>query len=388
MLAVYTRRQELPSRSFFLFGPRSTGKTTWLRQMLPEARWYNLLLESEWGRLLREPGLLGAEVSALSDGSWVVVDEVQRLPSLLDEVHEILSRDTPRVRFALTGSSARKLKRGQANLLAGRALTRSFFPLIRAELGGDEEIDDLLRFGCLPLVRSERRERERIELLEAYGITYLAEEVRAEALVKNLTSFSRFLEVAALMNGQVTNVSAIARDAGVARPTVQGYFEVLVDTLLATWLPAFRSRTRIKAVAHPKFYFFDTGVVRSLARRSREPLERAERGPLLETYLLHELRAYINDSGCGGELTYWRTRAGAEVDFLWSRGGRHVAIEVKATDRWRAEEGRSLIELTGALEKVRPIVVYLGEHPMKPGGLEILPLGGFLRALYAGEVLR
>lgn len=386
MMAMYPRRQTLPKRTFFLFGPRATGKTTWLRERLPDARWYNLLREQEMIRLVREPGLFAAEAGALPKASWVVIDEVQRLPALLNEVHDLVSRRQD-LRFAITGSSSRKLKRGQANLLAGRAITRLFFPLVAAELGDLGPVDDLLAFGCLPQVRSEADRRTRIDLLEAYGTTYLAEEIRAEALVKSLAAFSRFLEVAALMNGQVTNVSSISRDAGVARPTVQGYFDVLVDTLIACWLPAFRPRARVKELAHPKLYFFDTGVVRSLSRRLREPLEAAERGPLLETYVLHELRAYMNDSGCGGELSYWRTPSGSEVDFIWSRGGRHVAIEVKASERWRTEEGRSLRELAAKLGKTTSVVVYLGHVPLRSDSLEVLPLDQFLGRLNRGELL-
>jgi uncharacterized protein len=386
MLAMFRRRLQLPETSFFLFGPRATGKTTWLRQELPQARWYNLLLESELVRLVRDVDRFRAEVEALPRDTWVVVDEVQRLPALLDDVHELLSRRLP-LRFALTGSSARKLRRGQANLLAGRAVTRRFFPLVAAELGYAFEVDEVLRHGCLPLVRRASSPRTRADLLDAYAETYLAEEIRAEALVKNLSSFARFLEVAALMNGQVTNVSAIARDAGVARPTVQGYFEVLVDTLVASWLPAYRPRARVKEVAHAKFYFFDCGVVRALARRTRDAMERAERGPLLETYVLHELRAYINDSGCGGELSYWRTASGTEVDFVWSRGRRRVALEVKASERWRAEESRPLKEFADLHAGTRPIGVYLGERPLRHEGVDVLPLPLFLRRLSDGEVI-
>ena len=241
---MYTRRLGVPDRSFFLFGPRATGKTTWLRQRLPDAVWHNLLLDGELARLARSPEHLLLEAAALERGRWVVVDEVQKLPPLLDVVQEILSRPEISVRFALTGSSARKLRRGQANLLAGRAVTRRFFPLVAQEFGLDVPVDDVLRFGCLPTIRSVPGTSSRNDLLQAYVDTYLAEEIRAEALVRNLLSFTRFLEVAATMNGQVTNVSSIARDAGVARPTVQGYFDVLVDTLLATWLPALRARAR------------------------------------------------------------------------------------------------------------------------------------------------
>src|SRR5712692_1854330 len=298
MLAMYTRRLPLPERSFLLLGPRGTGKTTWLRAQLPHARWYNLLLDRELLRLMRDPGSFRREVDALPRGSWVVVDEVQKLPSLLNEIHDALASAPRRWRFALTGSSARRLRREDVNLLAGRVVTRRMLPLTVAELGSEPAPDDLLRFGGLPLVRSERGAASRIDLLEAYVETYLTQEIRAEALVRSLDSFTRFLEVAALANAQVTGVASLARDAAVARPTVQGYFEVLVDTLIGAWLPAWRPRAKVKEVQHPKFYFFDTGVVRALSGRLHEPLTDAERGPLLETYLLHELRAWINRSGC------------------------------------------------------------------------------------------
>lgn len=387
MMTMYPRRLALPKRSFFLLGPRGTGKTTWLRDQLPAARWYNLLLDREVLGLMRDPAQFRREVDALPSGSWVVLDEIQRLPSLLNDVHDMLSLHPRRVMFALTGSSARKLRREQANLLAGRALSRRFFPLAAAEFGLDVPVDDLLRFGCLPAVRSEPDPALRIELLEAYRDTYLTEEIRNEALVKSLDSFGRFLEVAALMNGQVTNLAAIARDAGVARPTVQGYFEALVDTLIGAWLPAYRPRARVKEVAHPKFYFFDPAVARVLGGRSREPLESAERGPLLETYVFHELRAYLHDSGAGGDLAYWRTPSRSEVDFIWTRGKKRLALEVKASSRWRAGDGRALEELSHALQGTRCLAVYLGAQPQKDGAISVLPLSVFLAELSAGELV-
>jgi uncharacterized protein len=387
MMAMFPRRQELPRRSFLLLGPRATGKTTWLRSALPDARWFNLLLDREVVRLTRDPEQFRREIEALPKGSWVVVDEVQKLPALLDEVHDLLSLHPKKHHFALTGSSARKLRRGQANLLAGRVLSRRFFPLVAEEMAFEIELDDVLRFGCLPLVQSEPDTDLRIGLLEAYYETYVAEEIRSEALVRNLGSFTRFLEVAALMNGQVVNVAAIARDAGVARPTVQGYFETLVDTLIGTWLPAHRPRARVKETAHPKFYFFDPGVARSLAGRNREPLDRAERGPLFETYVLHELRAFLHDNNAGGELAYWRTASGSEVDFIWSRGSKRVAIEVKASERWRTEDGRALKELARALDLERCVAVYEGARALKDDEIDVLPLKTFLRELIAGKIL-
>ncbi len=384
---MYTRELELPDRSFFLFGPRGTGKTTWLRERLADARWFDLVLDRELVRLTRDPGRFTQEVEALPARSWVVVDEVQRLPALLDEVQDLIARRGARYRFALTGSSARKLRRGGANLLPARVVNRRFFPLTAGELGSEFAPEQVLRFGSLPAVCAERDERSRIDLLEAYAENYLTQEIRQEAVVKRLDSFTRFLEVAATVNAQVVNVSAIARDAAVARPTVQGFFEVLVDTLIGTWLPAWRPRAKVKELAHPKFYCFDPGVVRSLAGRLREPLADDERGRLLETHLLHELRAHLNRSGCGGELAYWRTPSGSEVDFVWSRAARAVGIEAKATRRWRREDGASLAALQSEGRIRRAFGVYLGSEALRIGALHVLPLPAFLSALRTGEVI-
>ena len=311
---MYTRLLPLPERTFFLFGPRGTGKTTWLRAKLPQATWFDLVRTQELLRLMREPGLLRHAVEALPRGSWIVIDEVQKVPALLDEVHGLIADHGARYRFALSGSSARKLRRLDVNLLAGRAINRTFFPLTSAELDFRFDVDDVLQFGMLPSVRSEPKHA--IDILEAYSANYIKEEIQQEALVKNLDSFTRFLEIAALINGQVANTSGIARDAGVPRPTVQRYFEVLTDTLIGVWLPAWRPRAKVKEVAHPKFYFFDTGVVRALLQRLREPLEAAERGHMLETLVLHELRAAISIATVGGTIAYWRTPSGSEVDFI------------------------------------------------------------------------
>jgi len=387
MLPMLARRLDLPSRSFLLLGPRGTGKTTWLRERLPRAHWYNLLLGRELLRLMRSPEALRQEIEALRKGAWVVIDEVQKLPSLLNEVHDALSAAPRRWKFALTGSSARRLRREDVNLLAGRVVMRRMFALTRAEMGGDPPVDELLRFGGLPLVRTEKSAAGRIDLLEAYVETYLTQEIRAEALVRSLESFTRFLEVAALANAQVTNVASLARDAGIARPTVQGYFEVLTDTLLGAWLPAWRPRAKVKEAAHPKFYLFDCGVVRALARRLREPLDAAERGALLETLVFHELRAQSAYSGVGGDLAYYRTPSGTEVDFIWTRGRTAVGIEVKATERWRPEFSRALVEMHGAGVLRRAFGIYLGERALQAGPVRVLPLHAFLADLAAGRVL-
>jgi predicted AAA+ superfamily ATPase len=383
---MYARQLSLPDRSFFLFGPRGTGKTTWLRQVLPDALWFDLLRTQVFLDLSQRPDTFRQQVEALPRGRWVVVDEVQRVPALLHEAHALISEHGRRYRFALSGSSARKLKRLDVDLLAGRAINRQFFPLTASELGFDVDIDDVLRFGLLPQIRSDRKYA--VDTMDAYVSNYLREEVQQEALVRRLDSFARFLQVSALMNGQIANVSGIARDAAVARPTVQGYFEVLTDTLIGYWLPAWRRRAKVKEVASPKFYLFDPGVARALAGRLREPLDRVERGFLLETWVLHELRAAQAIQNVGGALCYWRTPSGSEVDFVWTRATRAVGVEVKSSTTWRREFGGPLKALIadGALRA--GFGVYTGTVELKDGPLRVLPVKSFLRELSAGMVLR
>jgi len=309
---------------------------------------------------------------------------VQRLPALLNEVHALMTEYGRDYLFALSGSSARKLKRVDANLLAGRAINRQFFPLTAAELNYEFDVENVLRFGLLPQIRSEPDFA--LESLEAYAANYIREEIQQEALVRNLDSFARFLEIAALMNGQIANVAGLARDAAVARPTVQGYFGTLVDTLIGVWLPAWRKRAKVKEIANPKFYLFDPGVARTLAGRVREPLDAAERGFLLETWILHELRAALSGLNAGGQLYYWRTPSGSEVDFVWMRAERAVGIEVKAANRWRNEYGAALKSLIAGGNLRSGYGVYTGDTELKDGPLHILPLKRFLKELSQGSL--
>jgi predicted AAA+ superfamily ATPase len=303
----------------------------------------------------------------------------------LNEVHALIAERGRAYRFALSGSSARTLKRMDVNLLAGRAVNRQFFPLTGAELNYDFDPDRVLRFGLLPQIHAEPDYA--LDALEAYVANYIREEIQQEAIVRNLESFSRFLEVAALMNGQIANVSGLARDAAVARPTVQGYFTALVDTLIGIWLPAWRRRAKVKEVASPKFYLFDPGVARALAGRLREPLDGSERGFLLETWILHELRAAMAIQETGGELCYWRTPSGSEVDFVWTRGSHAVGVEVKAAATWRREYGTTLKALIAQRSLQGGYGVYLGTAELKDATLRILPLRRFLKDLASGHVL-
>lgn len=385
---MLSRSITISNRSFFLFGPRGVGKSTLLNQMFPEAKSYSLLQQSQYLKFLSDPESLTREVLALTKGTTIVIDEIQKVPALLDAVHDIMNRKGENYfQFAMTGSSARKLRKSDANLLAGRALSLKLFALTQRELKyTQEEIDDILSFGTLPAVRN-LPVYERVAFLESYVATYLQQEIQQEALAKNLDSFVRFLKVAAIMNAQVVNMSTLARDSGVARSSVQGYFSVLVDTLVADFLPAWQPRARVKEAQHPKFYMFDTGVVRTISGTSRDPIDVTEKGFLLETYLLQELRAYIEYQGLGGELSYWRSGT-RELDFIWQRGKKAVGIEVKSSSRWRPEYAAVSKELhsEGVIEK--SFGVYLGTSVLQDESVTVFPLLDFLAALYQGDVLK
>jgi len=382
---MYTRLLQLPNHSFFLFGPRSTGKTTWLREKLGDALWFNLLLDRDYLPLAQNPGLFRSAVEARPPGTWVVLDEVQRLPGLLREVHDLVSVHGDKYRFAMSGSSARKLRRADVDLLAGRVIERRMFPLTAKELGFPIDPLRLLAIGMLPPIH--QKPELAVDLLESYAGTYLREEIRQEALVKDLGSFGRFLKIAAVMNGQVVNVTGIARDAGIARTTVQRYFDTLIDTLVGVWVPGWQPRAKVRESAKAKFYFFDTGAVRTLANRVRDPLTDFEKGPLLETLVLHELRsaaAYLNT---GGEISYWRTPAGVEIDFIWARADTAVAMEVKGASTWRREYSTPMRRALDEKMVSRAFGVYLGSQSLREDKVQVFPLQAFLEHLWAGHIL-
>jgi predicted AAA+ superfamily ATPase len=382
---MYTRSLPTPKSSFFLFGPRGTGKSTWIRERFEDALVLNLLETDRMLAYERDPTLFRAEVLAQPRGRWIVLDEVQRVPRLLDEVHFLMEEKGYR-KFALTGSSARKLKRGAANLLAGRAVVRNLFPLTSAETDFSVPPAQLLRFGAMPLSVNAPDDDAREEFLRAYVTTYLSEEIKAEGLVRELGAFGRFLEVAALAAGQRTNVSEMARDASVARDTARGYFEVLVDTLIGSWLPAWRPRAKVKEVALPKFYWFDPGVLHAAAGGFDQPLPADWDGILLEHLVLHEIRSYLHYAGVKGSLGYWRTPSGSEVDFVWWRGREVVAIEVKHARDFRREHRKGIEALLAGV-KARSVIVYRGARELDVEGTRVLPLETFLRRLHAGEIV-
>lgn len=368
----YPRALSAPSRSFFLFGARGTGKSTWAATEFASATRFDLRDETLYQDLLRDAGLFAGMLRRVERGTVVVIDEVQRLPSLLNEVHRAL--DERRHRFILLGSSARKLRHAGQNLLGGRASSLTMFPFTPGELGRDFDLDTALAFGTIPLVWADG---DRRVALKAYAHTYLREEIQAEALVRQLPAFSRFLEVAALMHGQVLNVSSLARDAGVQRTTVNEYLEVLEDTLLAARLPAFEAKLRVRERAHPKWFFFDPGVVRAL-KRQLGPLAREERGPLFEGFVLHVLKAYLAYGDKEGQVAYWST-PGAEVDFVLTIGRKRFAIDVTSSERLHDSDFRGLRAISELGGLSARVVVYAGSREYETAdGIVVLPFSAFI----------
>jgi len=380
---LYPRLTSPPRDSFFLFGTRGVGKSTWARARFPDAHRIDLLDEGLYQSLLADPSLFAGMLRTRPEGSRIVVDEVQRIPGLLNEVHRFIEERG--LLFALLGSSARKLKTAGTNLLAGRALWKTMFPLLPEELGSDFDLEKALRFGTIPLIwQADDPQRT----LEAYVQLYLREEIKAEALVRSLPGFVRFLPIAGLFHGQAVNVSSIARDAGTARTTVAGYLEILEDTLLAWRLPAFEARLRVRERKHPKLYWTDPGLARAVKRQLGPPIAE-ERGSLLEGWILTVLRAYAEERQLYEEIFYWAPAQSrqTEVDFLLRRGGEIVAVEVKSKRRFTRELLSGLLAVADLDGLVRRILVYDGHRELvTQEGVEVWSVRRFLDALEGGEL--
>jgi predicted AAA+ superfamily ATPase len=373
---MYSRLVDPPKgKSFFLLGPRGTGKTTWVRERFPGALHIDLLEARLFNQLTADPQRL-AELIPAGHTDYVAIDEVQKVPTLLDEVHRLIERR--RHRFILTGSSARKLRRGGVNLLAGRALTFRMHPLSAVEMGSDFDLRAALRHGLLPAVYSEP---DRSKFLDSYVRTYLDEEIRQEGLTRNLAAFARFLEAASYSQGSVLNVSAVARECAVDRKVVEGYFAVLTDLMIAHQLPVFARRTKRRLVSHAKFYFFDVGVFRTL--RPAGPLDTPEEaeGPAFETLVLQNLMAVNDGLGLGYSIHYWRTSDGAEVDFVLYGTHGCLAIEVKRGRRVARADTAGLRSFSTDYPAARRLLIYRGDRRLSVDGIDVIPAGEFLSRL-------
>jgi len=375
---MYSRLVTPPQhRSCFLFGPRGTGKTTWVKTTFPKAVYVDLLEAELFNDLLANPQRLSTLIpKGFKD--WVVIDEVQRIPDLLHEVHRLI--ENQRYKFLLTGSSPRTLKRAGPNLLAGRAVTLSLHPLSVAELGGDFRLAHSLQYGQLPSVYTQSDPKR---YLEAYVTTYLEEEIRQEGLTRNLAAFTRFLEAASFSQGSVLNIAAVARECAVERKVVEHYFSILEELLVAYRIPVFSKKAKRHLVAHAKFYFFDVGVYRTL--RPLGPLDAPQEvdGVALETLFLQELVALNSALNLGYKICYWRTPDGREVDFILYGARGLLAFEITKAARVTSTTLAGLRSFVADYPMAKGYVAYGGTRRMYEKRLEIVPVLEMLKNLRA-----
>ena len=367
--------EEAGEESIFLWGARQTGKSTLLKKLFPDASYYDLLKSDEYTRLSIRPSLLREECEMLDEGELVIIDEVQKIPALLDEVHWLMS--VRNLRFILCGSSARKLRRCGANLLGGRAIRKVLFPLVSREIP-DFDIERALNNGMLPrhyLVKDAQKR------LEAYVGDYLQQEIVAEAVVRRIDSFTRFLQVAALSDAEIINYTNIASDCGVSAKSVKEYCSMLEETMLGYMVPAYSKVVRRKLVAAPKFYFFDVGIPNYLLRRMPLRKGTAEYGHALEHLVCQELKAYLSYRGNAKPLSYWHTSDNRyEVDFII--GDAEVAVEVKSSSEVSSSDTKGLRAFSEEYPEARLIVVSMEARPRRHNGIEIWPVGDFLKRLW------
>ena len=368
-------KEPLKSKSCFLFGPRQTGKTSLVEMTLPKATRIDLLKSEVYRAYSARPELLRQSIQ--EKGTLVVIDEIQRLPELLNEVHALI--ESHKTRFLLTGSSARKLRGRGVNLLGGRARSRILHPLVRKELGDSFDLNKALHLGLLPSIWTSDSPWED---LGNYAGEYLQTEIAAERATRDIPAFSRFLEVAALSNGRMMNYTQLASDCEVKLATVRNYFEILAETLIATTLEAWVATKKRKAITTSKFYFFDSGVAHVLQGRRTLTARTPEFGEAFEAYIHHELRAWMSYSG-EGTLHYWRSKSGFEVDFLLNG---ETAIEVKAKNIVSKDDLRGLKAIGEEKNVSRSILVCLVTEPRREGEIEMMPFTHFLNLLWAGEI--
>ncbi|MBS1987750.1 ATP-binding protein [Candidatus Dependentiae bacterium] len=376
---MFKRMLNLPlehQSSLFLFGPRGTGKTSWIKANMPNALYIDLLQFQTYEELATNPGRLENIIAQATTADWIVIDEVQRCPELLNEVHRLI--ELKKYRFLLTGSSARSLRRQGVNLLAGRALRYNMHPLIYQELGDAFNLEHALKFGLLPMTFEHQSPAQ---YLENYVQTYLREEVAAEGLTRNLITFTRFLEAASFSQGGLLNVTEVARDVGINRLTVANYFSILEDLLIAIQVPVFTKRAKRKVVAHAKFYFFDTGVYRII--RPRRPLDITEEidGAALETLFLQSLRAVSDYNNLGYEIYFWRTQAGSEVDFITYGNNGFQAFEIKRSTKINNKDLKALKSFGEDYPEAKLYFLYCGNLKLQIDNITCLPFEMALKEL-------
>jgi predicted AAA+ superfamily ATPase len=360
--------------SVLLFGPRATGKTTWAQTYYPDALKFDLLDSGTYRELLAKPNRLDSYIPPDFKGQ-VLIDEIQRIPELLNEVHRLI--ESRKLVFILTGSSARKLRRKGHNLLAGRAFSYHMYPLTALEMKDDFSVERALVRGMLPMAQQDDYEK----YLHTYVQTYLEQEILQEGLTRNLSAFSRFMEVASLSQGQVLNVSNVAREAGIERSVVTGYFEILRDLLIGYFLPPFTKKAKRRLISHPKFYYFDPGVYHAIRPTGPYDMPGELGGISLETLVHQQLNAVNDLLELGYKMYYFRTSTGVEVDFvLYGKKG-IKAIEVKANDRFQDNMLSGLKNFSADYPEAKLYLLYGGTKKMYVDNVTILPIQEALLAL-------
>lgn len=380
---MYIRKQDFQQagqNSFFLWGARQTGKSTLLKALYPDAIWFDLLQSDVYQRLQSQPAQLRQIILATAQNKTVVIDEIQKIPALLDEIHWLI--ENRHTQFVLSGSSPRKILRSGANLLGGRALRYDLYPLVSAEIP-DLDLTKALNNGLLP---RHYLSKEPHQLLSAYIGSYLQEEIMAEARIRNVAAFQRFLEVAALSNAEIVNFTNIAAECAVSAPTVKEYFQILVDTLTGSFVPSFQKRPKRRVIQAPKFYFFDVGLVNFLAKRGRLEAGSEAFGHAFEHFIFHELRAHSHYSGLHYPINYWRTASQLEIDFVL--GDAEIAIEIKSTNNATPRHAKGLLRFAEEYNPKKLLLVTLDPFPRQMGDVLVLPWKLFLTQLWNGELMR
>jgi predicted AAA+ superfamily ATPase len=388
---MFSRVYQIPSSTFFLFGPRGVGKSTWIKARGGFSLTIDLLKHATFLDLQRDPSLLEAKTGHLKKGETVFIDEIQKIPALLDEVHRLI--EDRGLNFILTGSSARKLKRAGANLLAGRAHTYKMLPLTIREIGSAISLEDLFRFGSLPVVLRNMDTAE--EALSSYVETYLREEVREEAIVRRVDDFARFLSIAAQLNGAVINYQNVARESGKSANTIQAWFQILEETLLGSYLPAYRPGFKVRESAHPKFYWCDAAIARVAAGLEWKDLDSVWKGTALESMVLREIQAFAEVSRKKTQVFYYATPGAGEIDFIVetrpktiNRPQQFITIEVKLATKWRRdfESASRALRASKPESLIKMFGVYLGNERLSFDGFEVLPLKDFVSGLFSGDI--
>lgn len=367
--------------SVFLFGARQTGKTTLLLGLFPDSRFYDLLETDTYERLRRNPSMLRQELANAKEGEIVVIDEIQLIPELLNEVHWLITRQ--HLHFVLSGSSARKLKRKGVNTLGGRAVRDVLYPLVSAEIP-DFDIVKAVNRGMLPTHYLAPSDKTLIRRMQAYVSVYLKEEIAAEALVRRLASFNRFMEIAALTDGEMVVYSNIAQDCGIDAKTVKEYFTILQETLIGYMVPAFTRTIKRRVTQCPRFYFFDVSLPNYLLHRHDMQPGSQDFGHAFEHLLIQELVAYLGYHGHENALSYWHTYTGYEVDAIL--GDAQVAIEIKSSSEVQSKHLKGLQAFGEEYPNARRIIVSLDTQPRIFNGIEVMPANLFLQELWKGNI--